>query len=154
MQTARKTATHSVDTVRHQPQTAHDTGRRRRVSVADVEDVNNNADAVDYSAATVGQYEDDGDDDDDVSSTVPSLVDSKCSGGRRRGWSVKATSFAHNTINPIRRIIEQLQIEPNPEKFMIPLSIGEFFLYCQKRDAHIWCLWKYSGQISYICLLE
>lgn len=43
----------------------------------------------------------------------------------RHGWSVQATSFAHNTINPIRRIIEQLKIEPNPAKFMIPLSIGE-----------------------------
>lgn len=43
----------------------------------------------------------------------------------RLGWAVQATSFAHNTINPIRRIIEQLKIEPNPAKFMIPLSIGE-----------------------------
>lgn len=43
----------------------------------------------------------------------------------RSKWSVSATSFAYNTVNPIRRIIEQLKIEPNPEKFMIPLSIGK-----------------------------
>lgn len=52
----------------------------------------------------------------------------------RLTWNVKQSSFALNTINPIRRIIDNLKIEPNPEKHMIPLSIGElaeFFFYIQ-----------------------
>lgn len=44
---------------------------------------------------------------------------------KRKAWNVEATSFAQNTINPIRRIVEKLKIEPNPEKYMIPLSIGK-----------------------------
>lgn len=44
----------------------------------------------------------------------------------RLTWNVKQSSFALNTINPIRRIIDNLKIEPNPEKHMIPLSIGEY----------------------------
>lgn len=43
----------------------------------------------------------------------------------RLTWNVKQSSFALNTINPIRRIIDNLKIEPNPEKHMIPLSIGD-----------------------------
>ncbi|KAJ6638585.1 Tyrosine aminotransferase, partial [Pseudolycoriella hygida] len=40
-------------------------------------------------------------------------------------WNVKQSSFALNTINPIRQIVDNLKIEPNPEKHMIPLSIGD-----------------------------
>lgn len=37
------------------------------------------------------------------------------------------TSYtAQNTHNPIRNIVENLHLEPNPEKQMIALSIGEF----------------------------
>lgn len=44
----------------------------------------------------------------------------------RLTWNVKQSSFALNTINPIRRIVDNIKIEPNPEKHMIPLSIGKF----------------------------
>lgn len=43
-----------------------------------------------------------------------------------RGWNVRPSDFALNTTNPIRAIIENLDIEPNPEKQFIPLSVGEY----------------------------
>lgn len=41
-------------------------------------------------------------------------------------WNVKATNFAKNTVNPIREIVDNLKIDPNPDKSFIPLSIGEY----------------------------
>lgn len=43
-----------------------------------------------------------------------------------RDWNVRPSPFALNTTNPIRAIIENLAIEPNPEKSFIPLSVGEY----------------------------
>lgn len=48
--------------------------------------------------------------------------------GRRLEWNVRSSTLARNTHNRIRGIVESLKISPNPEKPMIPLSIGEFFL--------------------------
>lgn len=45
--------------------------------------------------------------------------------GRRSGWQVKSSKLALNTHNRIRNIVEALKIKPNPEKPMIPLSIGK-----------------------------
>ncbi|EDV35072.1 uncharacterized protein Dana_GF22556 [Drosophila ananassae] len=45
--------------------------------------------------------------------------------GRRSGWHVKSSKLALNTHNRIRNIVEALKIKPNPEKPMIPLSIGD-----------------------------
>uniref|UniRef100_A0A1B0GL35 Uncharacterized protein n=1 Tax=Lutzomyia longipalpis TaxID=7200 RepID=A0A1B0GL35_LUTLO len=45
----------------------------------------------------------------------------------RTKWNLKSTAFAESTINPIRAIVEGLKFTPNPEKQMIPLSIGKFF---------------------------
>lgn len=42
-----------------------------------------------------------------------------------REWNVKASKFAQNTTNPIRAIVEHLNVQPNPEKSFIPLSVGE-----------------------------
>lgn len=42
-----------------------------------------------------------------------------------REWNVRPSDFALNTTNPIRAIIENLDIEPNPEKQFIPLSVGK-----------------------------
>jgi len=33
--------------------------------------------------------------------------------------------MAANCLNPIRRLVDQMKLEPNPEKNMIPLSIGD-----------------------------
>lgn len=40
-------------------------------------------------------------------------------------WNIRPSDFSLNTTNPIRAIIENLDIEPNPEKQFIPLSVGE-----------------------------
>lgn len=41
------------------------------------------------------------------------------------GWSVKASHGASNTVNPIREIIETMNLVENPNKKVIPLSIGD-----------------------------
>lgn len=43
-----------------------------------------------------------------------------------RTWNVKPSKFAINTTNPIRAIVENLNVQPNPEKSFIPLSVGEY----------------------------
>ncbi|XP_052856368.1 tyrosine aminotransferase [Drosophila gunungcola] len=43
----------------------------------------------------------------------------------RSGWQIKASKLSNNTHNRIRNIVESLKIKPNPEKPMIPLSIGD-----------------------------
>lgn len=48
---------------------------------------------------------------------------------RSRGsqaWQVRASALANNTRNLIRSIVEHLQVEPNPEKPLIALSVGKF----------------------------
>lgn len=42
-----------------------------------------------------------------------------------RKWNVKSSTFAVKTVNPIRNIVQNLKVEPNPEKSFIPLSIGK-----------------------------
>lgn len=41
-------------------------------------------------------------------------------------WNVKCSEFAMKTHNPIRAIVDGLEIVPNKDKPMIALSIGEF----------------------------
>lgn len=41
------------------------------------------------------------------------------------GWSVQASCGALNTSNPIREIIETMNLSENPNKKVIPLSIGD-----------------------------
>ncbi|XP_050709914.1 tyrosine aminotransferase-like [Eriocheir sinensis] len=43
----------------------------------------------------------------------------------RKSWNVPSSTFAKNTFNPIRNIVENLQIVPHPDKPMIALSIGD-----------------------------
>ncbi|KAI5632240.1 aminotransferase class I and II domain-containing protein [Phthorimaea operculella] len=47
---------------------------------------------------------------------------------RSRGsleWDVRASALARNTHNLIRGIVENLNVEPNPEKSFIALSVGD-----------------------------
>ncbi|XP_026468474.1 tyrosine aminotransferase-like [Ctenocephalides felis] len=44
---------------------------------------------------------------------------------QKRRWDVKVSKFATNTVNPIREIVDNLKLEPNPDKQMIALSIGD-----------------------------
>ncbi|KAK4328335.1 hypothetical protein Pmani_001256 [Petrolisthes manimaculis] len=43
----------------------------------------------------------------------------------RKSWQVVSSTYAHSTFNPIRHIMENMTILPNPEKPMIALSIGD-----------------------------
>ncbi|XP_050361316.1 tyrosine aminotransferase [Nymphalis io] len=43
----------------------------------------------------------------------------------RQEWEVRASTLARKTTNLIRRIVENLQVEPNPNKELIALSIGD-----------------------------
>ena len=40
-------------------------------------------------------------------------------------WNVNASNLAKNTFNPIRNILETMNIQPHPDKPMISLSIGD-----------------------------
>lgn len=40
-------------------------------------------------------------------------------------WNIDSSSFAKSTSNPVRKLIEQMKIEPNPALPMIALSIGD-----------------------------
>lgn len=44
---------------------------------------------------------------------------------KKREWNVKSSKFALNTTNPIRAIVEHLNVQPNPDKAFIPLSVGK-----------------------------
>lgn len=53
------------------------------------------------------------------------ILNGKVSEGRRTSWNVPASNLSKNTRNIIREIVEKLKLTPNPEKPMIPLSIGK-----------------------------
>ncbi|XP_074644544.1 tyrosine aminotransferase-like isoform X2 [Tubulanus polymorphus] len=57
--------------------------------------------------------------------TNGSFIKSSTTATKRREWKVTASKIAHDTINPIRRVVEGLNLQPNPEKPMIALSIGD-----------------------------
>lgn len=44
-------------------------------------------------------------------------------------WDVPASFSAKNTINPIRKIVDGLNLTPNKDKELIPLSIGDPTIY-------------------------
>jgi tyrosine aminotransferase len=44
---------------------------------------------------------------------------------RQISWSVESSVMAKTTFNPIRNILETMKLEPNPNKQMISLSIGD-----------------------------
>lgn len=50
-------------------------------------------------------------------------------------WHVAVSSFAKKTFNPIRNIVENMKIEPHPEKEMIALSIGDPTVFGNLRPA-------------------
>lgn len=60
---------------------------------------------------------------------------------KKREWNVQPSQFAINTTNPIRAIVEHLNVQPNPDKTFIPLSVGElifnFFFPCWKKKTSI-----------------
>ncbi|XP_059613959.1 tyrosine aminotransferase [Phlebotomus argentipes] len=55
---------------------------------------------------------------------------------QRTKWNLKSTSFAESTVNPIRAIVEGLKFTPNPEKQLIPLSIGDPTTFGNLQPCH------------------
>lgn len=43
----------------------------------------------------------------------------------RTDWHVPMSETARNTVNPIRRIVDTIELNPHPDKQMIALSIGD-----------------------------
>ena len=41
------------------------------------------------------------------------------------GWPVAASARAQRTVNPIRNLVQQVQLQPNPDKPLIHLSVGD-----------------------------
>ena len=44
---------------------------------------------------------------------------------KENGWNLQPSEMSQNVVNPIRRIVDGMKIEPNPEKELIRLTIGE-----------------------------
>nr|XP_033797668.1 tyrosine aminotransferase [Geotrypetes seraphini]XP_033797669.1 tyrosine aminotransferase [Geotrypetes seraphini] len=44
---------------------------------------------------------------------------------RKPRWAVRASDISKKTFNPIRAIVDSMNVEPNPRKPMIALSIGD-----------------------------
>ncbi|MBN3285870.1 ATTY aminotransferase, partial [Polyodon spathula] len=44
---------------------------------------------------------------------------------RKPKWNIKASEMSRKTFNPIRAIVDSMNVEPNPRKNMIALSIGD-----------------------------
>lgn len=63
---------------------------------------------------------------------------------QKRRWDVKVSKFATNTVNPIREIVDNLKLEPNPDKQMIALSIGELYIPFWL----IWCIDDFRWQMA------
>ena len=51
--------------------------------------------------------------------------DAFCSVRDTSSWKVRASHTARNTLNPIRAVVDEMDIHPNPEKKMITLSLGK-----------------------------
>ncbi|KAJ6652484.1 hypothetical protein lerEdw1_011454 [Lerista edwardsae] len=45
--------------------------------------------------------------------------------GRKPHWAVRASEMSKRTFNPIRAIVDSMKVEPNPQKPLISLSIGD-----------------------------
>ena len=75
-----------------------------------------------------------GDEENDVNGVVKNENERKVNGITNGNlWKpIKSSFVALNTINPIRQIIDNMVINPNPTKKMIPLSIGNPLLFLIK----------------------
>ncbi|XP_066251351.1 tyrosine aminotransferase [Euwallacea similis] len=60
-----------------------------------------------------------------IDSAKPNLIEL----GKRHLWKVEPTSVAKNCKNVIRDVVENLDLQPNPEKPVIALSLGDPTIY-------------------------
>jgi len=66
----------------------------------------------------------------------------------REHWNVSASNIAKRTHNPIRSIVENIVVEPNPNKPMIALSIGKFTC-----NYHLVINYTYSNTCSLLWII-
>lgn len=60
----------------------------------------------------------------------PSVIMSSEEPKDKAQWKpIRASVLARNTHNPIRNIVDNMVLTPNPEKKMIALSIGYLFIF-------------------------
>ncbi|EDL11445.1 tyrosine aminotransferase, isoform CRA_c [Mus musculus] len=45
--------------------------------------------------------------------------------GRKARWNVRPSDMSNKTFNPIRAIVDNMKVKPNPNKTVISLSIGD-----------------------------
>lgn len=64
-------------------------------------------------------------------------------------WKVEASKSAKNCKNYIRDIVDTLDLQPNPEKSVIALSIGLFLLTC----THLLFIFYKLRVLILFCLL-
>ena len=56
---------------------------------------------------------------------------------KKKRWQVEASNTAKQTFNPIRAIVDTMKIAPHPDKKLIALSIGKFFLALSNSNVHL-----------------
>ncbi|XP_033169223.1 tyrosine aminotransferase [Drosophila mauritiana] len=84
-----------------------------------------NCDVVDQALAELQLQSQEIRKQQDLVATTTTATSSSSSSRKRSGWEIKSSKLSLNTHNRIRNIVESLKIKPNPEKPMIPLSIGD-----------------------------
>lgn len=77
------------------------------------------------SSSTSSQQSNDINHKCNASTTTSPAATSNATTTNNTNWSIQASSGAMNTSNPIREIIETMNLSGNPNKKVIPLSIGD-----------------------------
>jgi hypothetical protein len=76
-------------------------------------------------------------------SSVPGKMKS-----RKARWSVRPSDMSNKTFNPIRAIVDSMEVKPNPNKSMISLSIGEWGHLRERQHCHCPLLPIFSGWLK------
>lgn len=72
-----------------------------------------------------GMHSSNGSGGDDDASEPPSCGASRIGDG----WNVRASDRSLRTVNPIRNLVQNIDVKPNPDKEMISLSVGDPTVY-------------------------
>ncbi len=51
----------------------------------------------------------------------------------RANWHVPASIVSIRTVNPIREVVFNMKVTPNPEKEYISLALGNYLIYLSNR---------------------
>lgn len=84
-----------------------------------------------------------------------SIVEKKCN--EEPSWNIKASSTARNCRNYIREVVDGLNLQPNPEKPVIALSIGlshftHFFFFFYYKNNKFYKMTFYFCDVKYLHL--